>query len=78
MYDTAKPPPALPVVARKLGGPFSPSLAAAGDTIILARRPGTNGLIGLAWAHMVRVSSPTDPLLVGFINYWLGRGAPVR
>lgn len=78
MYGTPKAPPALSIVARKLAGPFSRSLAAAGDTIILARRPGTTGLIGLAWAHMVHVSTPTDPMLVGFINYWLGRGAPVR
>jgi hypothetical protein len=44
--------------------------------LILARRPGTQGLIGLAWAHMLRTASAADPMLKTFAQYWIGRGAP--
>jgi hypothetical protein len=76
MYGPPTPPGGLRSLARSLAAPFTPALAAAGQAVILARRPGTLGLIGLAWAHMVRVASPGDPLLRSFIAYWLGRGAP--
>jgi hypothetical protein len=76
VYGGPHPPPGLAALSQKLGGAFKPSLAAAGDVVILARRPGTAGLIGLAWAHMVRVASPSDPMLSAFVDYWLGRGAP--
>jgi hypothetical protein len=45
--------------------------------VILAQRTGTNGIVALAWTHMLRVRRPDDPQLPGFIDYWLGRGAPV-
>jgi hypothetical protein len=32
--------------------------------------------VALAWAHLLRVSSPSDPALGQFVSYWLGRGAP--
>lgn len=77
MYGTRRPPPGLPGLARNLAGePFSPSLAAAGQAVIMARRPGTLGLVGVAWAHLVHVSAPNDSLLQAFVQYWLGRGAP--
>jgi hypothetical protein len=76
LYGTRTPPKALQELQRKLAGPFSQALAATGDAVILARRPGTVGLIGLAWAHMVHVSAANDPLLSEFGQYWLGRGAP--
>jgi hypothetical protein len=76
MYGTHTPPPGLTNLARSVAGPFRPALAAAGQSVVLARRPGTTGLIGLAWAHMVHVSSPSDLLLRAFADYWLGRGAP--
>jgi Protein of unknown function (DUF3105) len=75
VYGTAKPPAGLQALARSVAGPFSPSLATAGQAVILARRPGTSGLIGLAWTRMVRVASPEDPLLRRFASVWLGRGA---
>jgi hypothetical protein len=77
LYGTRRPPPGLTGLAQKLaGGPFSPSLAAAGQAVILAHRPGTTGLVGAAWAHLVHVSAPNDSLLQSFVQYWLGRGAP--
>jgi hypothetical protein len=78
MYGTPTPPPGLETVARAAAGPFTPSLAAAGQAVILARRPGTAGLLALAWTHILHLSSATDPLLGEFIDYWLGRGASGR
>jgi hypothetical protein len=77
-YGERTPPAGLESLARSIAGPFTPALAAAGQAMILARRPGTAGVIGLAWAHMVRVNVPSDPLLREFATYWLGRGAPAR
>lgn len=77
VYGSKRPPPGLGRLARSVaGGPFKPTLAAAGQAVLLTRRPGTVGLIGLAWAHLVHVSTPNDSLLRGFSQYWLGRGAP--
>jgi Protein of unknown function (DUF3105) len=75
MYGTRTPPPGLEAFAHDVAGPFTPALAAAGQAVILARRPLTRGLIGLAWAHLVSVSAADDPLLRSFTQYWLGRGA---
>lgn len=78
LYGARNPPPGLVALARAVAAPFSPPLAAAGQAVILARQPGTVGLIGLAWAHMVRVSAQNDSLLRSFAQYWLDRGAPGR
>jgi hypothetical protein len=75
MYGTPSPPPGLRPLASSLAAPFTPALAATGQAVVLARRQGTAGVLGLAWAHMVRVARPSDPLLRSFIDYWLGRGA---
>ena len=76
MYGTPAPPPGLAALAHAVAGPFTPALAASGQSVILARRPGTAGLIGLAWTHMVRVSAADDPLLREFSQFWVGKGAP--
>jgi hypothetical protein len=78
MYGGPSPPPGLRTLAGSVASPFTPALAAAGQAVILARRTGTSGLIGLAWAHMVRVAGPGDPLLRAFATFWLGRGAPTH
>jgi hypothetical protein len=78
MYGTRTPPPGLAATARGVAPPFTPALAATGQAAVLAHRPGTTGVLGLAWAHMVHVRSPTDPTLRTFAQYWLGRGAPHR
>jgi Protein of unknown function (DUF3105) len=78
MYGGSAPPPGLRTLATGLASPFTPALAATGQAVILSRRPGTTGLIGLAWAHMLRVAAPQDPLLRRFAAFWLGRGAPRR
>ena len=78
MYGSRTPPAGLKAIPGDVGAPFSPALAAAGQAVILARRPGTSGLIGLAWTHMLRVSTSNDPPLRTFAQDWLGRGAPGR
>ena len=75
-YGGRRPPKGLKALATHLAGPFSPALAATGQAVILARAPGTVGLIGAAWTRLVRVSRPGDALLREFIEAWLGHGAP--
>lgn len=75
MYGTRRPPPALAQLAAAVAAPFTPPLAAAGQAVILARRPGTSGLEGVAWTRIVSVRSASDPRLRSFILVWLGRGA---
>ncbi len=76
MYGGRTPPPGLRMLALSLAPPFTPGLATAGQAMILARRPGTRGLLGLAWAHAIVVRGPHDPRLRQFVQFWLGRGAP--
>ncbi len=75
MYGGSTPPPGLTTLATGVASPFTPALAAAGQAVILSRRPGITGLIGLAWTHMVHLARPQDPLLRQFAAFWLGRGA---
>jgi hypothetical protein len=75
VYGGRLPPPGLTVLARAIAGPFTAALARAGQAVILDRRPGTVGLIGLAWTRVVNVSAPNDSLLRQFAEVWLGRGA---
>jgi hypothetical protein len=81
MYGGRTPPPGLAELARSTGGAFTPALAAAGDAVILARLPGINGIIALAWTRMlpitgmVRVTGGDDGVLKQFVQSWLGQGA---
>jgi Protein of unknown function (DUF3105) len=76
MYGTPHPPGALIDVARSVAGQFTASLAATGQAVILAPSPHTQGFLGLAWTHILRVPRADDPRLSQFAAYWLGRGAP--
>ena len=71
-----RPPAGLEQFARSVAPPVTPALAATGDAVILAPRPGTAGVVALAWAHLLRAASPSDPALRQFVGFWLGRGAP--
>ena len=76
MYGSRQPPAALRTLATTLAPPFTPTLAAAGQAVILARRTGTNGVLGIAWTRLVHVRAATDPLLGSFARLALGQGAP--
>ncbi|HEY5431472.1 MAG TPA: DUF3105 domain-containing protein [Solirubrobacteraceae bacterium] len=75
MYGSRRPPAGVTALAGSLAPPFTPALAASGGAVILARRSGIAGVIGLAWAHMQRVATAADPALRTFAQFWLGRGA---
>jgi hypothetical protein len=76
MYSTHRPPLELRSLANTVAAPFTPSLAAAGQAVILSPQPGLQGYVGVAWRHLIRVGNPSDPHLRSFVAYWLGRGAP--
>jgi hypothetical protein len=72
IYGTRKPPPGLAKLARALAAPVP---FASGQAIIMTPRPGTHGIVALAWKRLIRVGAPNDPRLRAFVNFWLGRGA---
>jgi hypothetical protein len=76
LYGGPRTPAGLAALATSVAPPFTPGLAAAGQAVILARRPGTTGIVGVAWTRLVHVSSAADPLLAAFARFALGRGAP--
>ncbi len=70
LYGSPQPPVGLPAIARAVGGPFTPALAASGQAVILARRPGVKGIVALAWTRMLRTLSGPElrdlrPVLAG-------------
>ncbi len=71
VYGSPQPSGAL----RRLAGPFSAAQASIGAAVILARQPGTAGLIALAWTRMLRVKTASNPVLEEFIQARLGKGA---
>jgi hypothetical protein len=73
-YGTPQPSPRLRSLASYEAGPFDPPLAQAGQAVILAPRPGTAGVVAVAWRHLLRAPSPTDPALRTFVEGWLGVG----
>jgi hypothetical protein len=75
LYGTRAPPQQLRALQRKITGPFDPVLAANGAAVILAYRPGTDGVTALAWKRRLQAPSPADPAIEDFADYWLGRGA---
>ncbi|MGB2710526.1 MAG: DUF3105 domain-containing protein [Conexibacter sp.] len=75
LYGSARPPAALRALARELAGPFDPALANVGQAVVLGRRPGTTGVVALAWRHLLRAASAEDPAIESFAAFWLGRGA---
>jgi len=74
MYGGARSPaPHLRALQEKVSGPFDPVLAANGAAVVLAYRPGTDGVVALAWRRILRAPSASDPALENFADYWLGR-----
>jgi uncharacterized protein DUF3105 len=73
-YDAPRPPAALQRLQREAAGAFDPDLAAAGQAVILERRPGAGGVLALAWRRLLRASGAADPRLRDFVDAWLGQG----
>lgn len=75
-YSSPRPARALREVQREVAGRFDPEIAAAGQSVILARIPGMEGVAALAWRRSLETGDPADPALRAFAETWLGRGAP--
>ncbi len=75
LYAGPTPPAGLRGVADGVAGPFSPALAGAGQAVVLGWRPGTRGIVALAWRHRLVVARADDPALRSFADFWLGRGS---
>jgi uncharacterized protein DUF3105 len=69
-YDGS--PAELKKIQEDVSGPFDPELAAAGQAVILDKRPGVKGVIALAWRRELRSSDPAQ--LREFADAWLGQG----
>jgi hypothetical protein len=69
-YDGS--PAALKKIQDEVSDGFDPELAAAGQAVILDRRPGVKGVIALAWRRELRSSDPAQ--LREFADAWLGQG----
>ena len=74
-YGGSRPPAALRQVQKDVSGRFDAEVAAAGQQVILARRPGVDGVVAAAWRRLLRTSDPADPRLREFSEAWIGRGA---
>jgi Protein of unknown function (DUF3105) len=75
LYGGKQPPAGLRALADDVAGPFDPALVDSGQAIVLGRRPGVPGVIALAWRHLLRVRSASDPALRAFATALLGQPA---
>ncbi len=75
-YGPARPPKGLKALQHELAGPFDSELAAAGQAVVLARLPGTRGVLALAWQRRLQAAGARDRQLRAFTDAWLGHGAP--
>jgi hypothetical protein len=73
-YADAKAPDGLVALQEEVSGAFDPELAAAGQAVILSRRPGVGGVVALAWRRRLNTPGPDDPKLREFAEAWLGQG----
>ncbi len=71
-YPSAQPPGELAKVQQAVSGPYDAEIAAAGQAVILGRRPDVDGVVALAWGRQLEASSPDDPALRRFVEQWLG------
>jgi uncharacterized protein DUF3105 len=74
LYEGREPGAALERLQEEVAGPFDAELAAAGQSVILARRAGAGPATALAWRRILRADDPADPELREFTEHWLGRG----
>ena len=74
VYPGRRPPAELLTLQSEVAGPYDAELAAAGQAVILAREPRAAGIQALAWGRRLRADAASDPALLAFTEYWLGRG----
>jgi hypothetical protein len=66
-------------LAVDIAGPADASLVAAGQAVIVRRRPNLRvPVVAVSATRRLDAIGPHDPALRGFIEYWLGREAGAR
>jgi uncharacterized protein (DUF111 family) len=76
LYSDERQTAALRELARDTAGPATPALQAAGQAVIVRRRPGLRvPVIALTSDHRLDAVAADDPRLRPFVEYWLGRRA---
>lgn len=67
------PPAALRAVQNRDSGPLDAALLQTGNQVVVARYRGLRRYAALAWRHWVVATSPDDPRIQAFADFWLGR-----
>jgi hypothetical protein len=61
-------------LALEIGGPSDGPLVAAGQAVLVRRRPGLRvPVVAVSASRRLDASGPDDPALRAFVEYWLGR-----
>lgn len=64
----------LRALALEVGGPPDGPLVAAGQAVLVRRRPGLRvPVVAVSASHRLDAGGPDDPVLRPFVEYWLGR-----
>jgi hypothetical protein len=71
----ARSEPTLLALRDQLSGPPDPVLERAGQAVVLVDRPGTDGVIALAWGRRLQAPASDAQALQAFATRWLGHGA---
>jgi hypothetical protein len=75
LYSDERETRALHLLATRIAGPADPTLAAAGQAVIVQRQANLSAPVTAVTAtRMLKATGPDDPALESFIEYWLGRG----
>jgi hypothetical protein len=65
----------LRALAARIAGEPSAALRAAGQAVLVERRPNlTVPVTAVTATRRLRAAGPGDPALESFVEYWLGRG----
>ncbi|CAN5132010.1 hypothetical protein BH20ACT16_BH20ACT16_16630 [soil metagenome] len=76
LYSDERLTSGLRALAARTAGEPSPALEAAGQAVLVQRRPSlTVPVTAVTASHTLTADGPDDPQLAAFIEYWLGRGS---
>ena len=74
LYSDERLTSALRALAADTGGPATPAVRAAGQAVIVQRRPDQQvAVIALTSERRLDADGPDDRRLRPFVEYWLGR-----
>lgn len=76
LYSDERLTRGLRELATDIGGPPDKALVAAGQAVIVQRRPNQPvPVVAVSATHQIDATGPEDPALREFAEYWLGRDA---